>query len=225
MFNRNALAHQPLFTLFIFPILRGTLPVWETSFYLPQEPRKKIWKLQRMDGQLLKHFESQWTLGLNYTLKGNPEIHPACPQLGLKRNKWTLPFTKYKLCFSRWERKLQRQGRQCEEPATDWLRVTKVLPHKAFFCLSPKMTSPFAGWLLIPCRAICVPLSLGYEPSQGSIFRCPLELQVMKTCSPFLWISSPTKPDFIPPKSLEVWGMREEGGGDMEWGAPAFCLC
>ena len=123
-----------------------------------------------------------------------------------------LPFTKYILHFSKQERKLQRQGHVENRPLTGvgWLKFHLTKPFLAFLAQSDLSDT---GCLLNWCFAICIHVSSGYEPSEGTVFRSLLEQQIMKTCSPFLQISSE-------PRGPGVWETGKKKGG-REFG---FCI-
>ena len=134
---------------------------------------------------------------------------------------WFLPFTDCKLYFSRWKRKLQRHscGENLPLSGVGWLKL-----HLTMLVLAslPKVTPPSTGFLLNPCLTICVHIAAGYEPSEDSTPRSPLKLHVVKTCLPFLRISSESKPDMTRPwvlKSGSRWRRKGKGIWD------SFCLC
>ena len=79
-----------------------------------------------------------------------------------------------------------------------------------FLTFCPKVTSLPLVCYLIDVWSFWVHVSSGYEPAWSTLFRSPLEQQLMETCFPFLQISLEPRG----PRDWETGRKKEEGNLD-----------
>ena len=91
----------------------------------------------------------------------------------------------------------------------DWNSTWQSL----FLTFCPKVTSLPLVCYLIDVWPFWVHISSGYEPAWSTLFRSPLEEQIMETCSPFLQIS-------LQSRGPRGWETGKKKGG-REFG---FCI-
>lgn len=121
-------------------------------------------------------------------------------------------------------RKKTARARQCRELDTYWGSVTEITLDKVFLSLSIlKWPLPtLVSYLIYVLPFVIMYLQVISPQGMASSGLSLLKLHVMKTCSPFLRISSGLSHIWLFPKFWSL-GIGEEGRGKGVWG-PAFCL-